>query len=620
MDQLDDLSHTVELQQQRLENAHVACEHAEATVARLHLLDVLTELLLRDFDFEHALPDLLEGLKRYLFVDNVAVLRLNAQGDELIMDTVRGPEEIVASRVHVPIGQGIAGRIFATNQPLIVEDLSHAEVVNSFLAEHLRSLLGVPLRVGEHVMGVIHVSTIHARVFTEEDTKALQLVADRIALAFERAQLLANEHAARQEAEHLAQKLQSLQAINDVIVQHFAVDELMNNMLTCISNIMHVDNVAILLPVTGANELMLYNVHGPEREVAPLVRVPIGKGVAGTIMATGQSIIIDDLATSNAVNPFLHERLSSLLGVPLQIEDQIIGVLHVSTIFFRAFTAEDRALLQIAADRIAVAIARAQAQQYAEQARAQAEQRAEQLAALNQQMDNFLGIAGHEMRTPLTSILGNVDLLLRRFARDAASTAATTTTQVQAALPLLERIRRQSERLNNLVNDVLDVSRIHSEHLEIHLMRQDVRSVVQEAVEEQRQLHPDRAFTVHISAAPLWAEIDADRIGQVVANFLTNAIKFAPPTQPIQIKVQALDANIIVAVKDHGPGIPPEEQEKIWDRFHRVGTITQNGSYVGLGLGLYICRTIIERHHGLVGVNSQPGKGAEFWFSLPQNA
>src|SRR6185437_17076739 len=147
-----------------------------------------------------------------------------------------------------------------------------------------------------------------------------------------------------------------------------------------------------------------------------------------------------------------------------------------------------------------------------------------------------------------------------------------------------------------------------------------VRSVVQEAVEEQRQLHPDRAFTVHISASPLWAESDADRIGQVVANFLTNAIKFAPPTQPIQIKVQALDANIIVAVKDHGPGIPPEEQEKIWDRFHRVGTITQNGSYVGLGLGLYICRTIIERHHGLVGVNSQPGKGAEFWFSLPQNA
>ena len=112
--------------------------------------------------------------------------------------------------------------------------------------------------------------------------------------------------------------------------------------------------------------------------------------------------------------------------------------------------------------------------------------------------------------------------------------------------------------------------------------------------------------------------VDPERIGQVVTNYLTNALKYSPADKPVEISVRVEENQARVSVRDEGPGLSLEEQEHIWDQFYRVpGVEVQSGSSVGLGLGLHICRTIIERHHGRVGVQSAPGKGATFWFVLP---
>lgn len=617
MEPIDERPSSVSIPSEQLPTAQPADESAEASARHLQCVDTLTQSILRHPSLDALLGELLERVQTIMHVDNVAILRLDEQRQELIMDTVRGPEEAVAARVHVPIGQGVAGRIFAERQPLVIDDLARVEVVNSFLHEHLHSLLGVPLLVEERAIGVIHVSTVQPRQFTTVDVQVLQIVADRIALAIDHVQLLAGERRARQETERLTQRLHALEAINDVVLQHLNVDDLVREMLARVSVVLGVDNVAILLPMPDQQTLILHSVYGPEQEVAAQVHVPIGQGVAGRIMATGKPLIIDDLATSDAANPFLRQRLHSLLGVPLQVEDRVIGVIHVSTIYAHQFTEDDLDLLRVVADRVALAIDHARAFAEAQQARREAEERAGQLAEVNQRMDSFLSIASHEMRTPLTSVLANIDLLLRRLVGPRADSTLTAA-QVASMVPFLQRAQRQANRLNSLVSDLLDVGRIQADRLEIHFTRQDLRAIATASVEEQRQLAPQRTIALHLPDTPLFADLDADRISQVITNYLTNALKFSPPDQPITVFVKRQGGAVYLGVRDAGPGIAPADRERIWDRFHRIDTIPhQSGSYVGLGLGLYICRTIIAQHGGQVGVKGRTGRGSEFWFTVP---
>jgi signal transduction histidine kinase len=234
------------------------------------------------------------------------------------------------------------------------------------------------------------------------------------------------------------------------------------------------------------------------------------------------------------------------------------------------------------------------------------------------QMDAFLGMAGHELKTPLTSIKLALQLAERRRQRllqsqpDIADTLAPVQNQVT-------RAEHQANRLERLVNDLLDVSRIRAGKLELHLEPIDLASIVREAVDEQRQTTPDRSILLRFSA-DLQASLlgDADRVGQVVTNYLTNALKYSPAEYPVEVGIHIGRQQARVWVRDEGPGLPLEEQARIWERFHRVkGIEVQSGSGIGLGLGLHICRTIIERHQGRVGVKSAPGQGATFWFTLP---
>lgn len=252
--------------------------------------------------------------------------------------------------------------------------------------------------------------------------------------------------------------------------------------------------------------------------------------------------------------------------------------------------------------------------------RERAEARASELALreTNAQMDTFLGMAGHELKTPLTSL----KLALQLVARRMRQSPQAATGQSPSTAPVLEQVMlgvRQAERLDRLVNDLLDVSRIRAGKLELHLERADLTSIVYEAVEDQRRVVPQRSLFLQLPTdRPLLVTADADRIGEVVVNYLTNALKYSPTDRPVEVGLAVEDQQARVWVRDEGPGLPPEEQQHIWERFQRArGIEVQSGSGIGLGLGLYICRTIIERHQGRVGVESAPGQGSTFWFTLP---
>lgn len=245
--------------------------------------------------------------------------------------------------------------------------------------------------------------------------------------------------------------------------------------------------------------------------------------------------------------------------------------------------------------------------------------REQALQEINSRMEDFLGIAGHELKTPLTTVILSLQLLQRRIQHQEAQLSEGTGRERRGISQRdLETPLEQAERLNRLVSELLDTSRIQAGQLKLDRRPANLADIVSAAVQEQRQAYPERPISLHMPADALPVFADAVRIGQVLTNYLTNALKYSPEDRPVEVGVQVEGQQARVWVRDQGPGIPLAEQERLWERFHRVpGIEVQSGSGIGLGLGLYISKTIMEYHQGQVGVQSAPGQGATFWFAMP---
>jgi len=308
----------------------------------------------------------------------------------------------------------------------------------------------------------------------------------------------------------------------------------------------------------------------------------------------------------------------STLSAPLSTGDMLYGVLsfafktagHVYTTVERELASGFARMAMLVLERSRLLVERAQTQ-------------ADMLALreTTRRMDEFLGIASHELRTPLTSVMANVQMG-QRAAHDLTQAQLPEGPAARAARlhALLQRTDRQIRRLDRLVGDLLDVSRITAGKLELRSEHCDLLEIVRETVEAQRAAAaPRRILLEQPPIARLALFADADRIGQAITNYLSNALKYSAPDQPVHVSISASPEHARVEVRDHGPGLSHEQQAQLFERFYRVPGIDQmGGSGVGLGLGLYICRTIIERHGGQFGVQSTPGAGSTFWFTIPR--
>jgi signal transduction histidine kinase/PAS domain-containing protein len=330
--------------------------------------------------------------------------------------------------------------------------------------------------------------------------------------------------------------------------------------------------------------------------------------------AAGEALVIDMTRPpyNELPNPY---GVTTSLVVPMRIGERMAGILSLDYGGPpHAFTREEMALAEAVGQLSAFVIERERLLRE----RAAAEARVLALESANARMDQFLSIASHELRTPVTVIKVNMQLLVRQTER-LSRQQGVSGQRVAKEMDMLRRTERQVDRLARLVEDLVDISRIRLDKLELRPESFDLAGLVREAVESQRLAEPERAITLEVpenDPAPVLA--DADRVGQVLTNYLTNALKYSQATQPVAVQLR-IEGNLArVSVCDQGPGIPPDEQAHIWEVFHRVPSIeVQSGSGVGLGLGLHISRTIVERHGGQVGVESAPGEGSTFWFTLP---
>ena len=610
-----------------LERERAARAEAEATNARLGALEALTDTALSHRALDDLLHELLGRVTAVLGVDHIGILLLDEDGQTLTLQAACGLLVEHVGQVQSPMGQEFAGRIAASRAPLLVDDLATFEGRVPRLREHLYSLAGVPLlvedEVGDHLVsrlvGVLVVGSAAQRRFTAADMQLLQLVGDRVALAIDRARLYAAEQDARRRAEAALARATAGE------MQAAERAERLNTILETMADGVGVsDTAGRLIQTNRAFRELLAAGHLPGFDAlsfadrAPLLHLRDA--------ATGEPFPVERHAVARAL------RGEVVAGTEAQWRLQ-------------AFDGREREVDVSAAPlhdgdrRVAGAVS--VVRDMTERNRLEREReaaRADEVAAreASRRMEAFLAVAAHDLRAPLTAAVGYLDLAegaSERLAAAAREEYPALARQVAAVRDRVVDASAGTERLTRLLTLLFDTAAIRTGKLELHLAPCDLAALVRQQVAALRVAAPRRAIRLRapaggagsVPAAVIPVEADTDRIGQVLTNYLTNALKYAPPDQPLAVSVAARRGWARVAVRDRGPGIPAAERGRVWELFHRAPGIAAQGGATGgapgqggsLGLGLYICKAIVEAHGGRVGVASAVGEGSTFWFTLP---
>jgi PAS domain S-box-containing protein len=420
----------------------------------------------------------------------------------------------------------------------------------------------------------------------------------------ERSTLLTLERGARTDAEGALERLGSIQRVTEAALAHLSLDDLLDELVERISDILLVDVISVLL--TDESGLILVpeaaagmgGVHQVE------LAVPVGQGILGKIASERRGVVFDDLAAAIDVEPFLQRaELCSMLGAPLGVEGRVFGVLLVGTRRHRRFIQTDLEFLQSVADRAALAIDRARLYEAEQKARREA---AEAGYAVRQR-DEFLSIAAHELKTPVTSLSGLSEWMIRMADRG---------TQVDPARQhrALTMLHRQAQHLSRLVTQLLEMSRLDADRLTLDRQDENLTELVRHAV-DQAQTQTDQHQFALTATPDLHATIDAFRFEQVVTNVLENAIKYSPDGGLIEVELTQPRPDLArLCVRDHGIGIPPGQETQIFERFFQAHRHSHRS---GLGLGLYLSQQIVGEHGGRLIAEAAMGGGSRFVIDLP---
>ncbi len=358
----------------------------------------------------------------------------------------------------------------------------------------------------------------------------------------------------------------------------------------------------------------------PYQEGDDMPPMKYGEGLTSKIIKTGQPLLInkdtDIMAEYDRIGVAqTGKQAISYLGVPIPVEDKIIGVLSVqSTQQESRFNEEDKRLLNTIAINVGVALHNAELYEEAKNAKAKAED-------ANEAKSAFLSTVSHELRTPLTSVLGFAKIIRKRLEEKIFPNVTIDDQKIKRTMKQvsenLDVVVSEGERLTTLINDVLDLAKIEAGRMEWHMKPIFLQDAISRAIASTHSLFEGKGISLkkNIPTDLPLIQADEDKLIQVVINLLSNAVKFTDKGK-VMVEAYLDNGQIIVEVQDTGIGISEEDKHKVFERFRQAGdTLTDKPK--GTGLGLPICREIIEHHGGIIWMKSEPGVGSTFFFSLP---
>jgi len=307
-----------------------------------------------------------------------------------------------------------------------------------------------------------------------------------------------------------------------------------------------------------------------------------------------------------------------ILIAPIFLRKRLVGTLATNKAGVkRPYTSEEVLLATLTAQLTALVLEYVLACEAANQPQGKALMQQE----INYLTDAFLNSISHEFRTPLTVVLGNLQLAIRRLqalANQLPSSPDPLPPKIAAIGRPLEQATQGARTLERLLGVVIDAVHIHQDVFTLRRAPVDLGELVTQVVTHQRMQTPEATLTLQIAAGPPQVFADRSSIEQVIKIYLLNALARTLPGHSAMMRVEEVEAGVRVAISDQGPVLHPGEQQAIWNRFTRVRMIAPVHELDwSLGLGLYLCREIIQRHGGEVGVQSIAGESTTFWFTLP---
>ncbi len=418
----------------------------------------------------------------------------------------------------------------------------------------------------------------------------LQIVAVLCALLLEQ---LRREHEETEQERVLTARLSTLNSLLRQLSTSLDLEQTLHTVTNAARQQLAGDVAVLLLRDESDAQLSPAAASGVDLRQHAGLRWPLTAEPFRTLLASDEPQVISD--TSLYPNLPFRENLRTYAAASLQLNGEPLGLLFVGQRAAAQFDEGALSLLQALAQEAALAIRNARLYQ-------RERDQVQQLQRLEQLQRSFISAVSHELRTPLTCIKTSVDLL-----HDATPAVQTE---------LLETITHHTNRLEALVTDLLESTRLEAGQVTLATQPTDLRRIVERTVTAIAPLmkQKEQHLETMLPDAAVWADVDRRRIEQALTNLLANAHKFTPKGGHVRVTLERRHDELLIAVADDGPGIPREHQVHLFQRFY---VIPDGTGKAGLGLGLYIARQLVELHGGRVWVESSSRRGSTFFLALP---
>jgi len=536
-------------------------------------------------------------------------------GDALRCAAAFGNTRTLQEGEVMPLTPGsVAGRAIHDGAPFQIEDLAAASAEEFPVGRELQRRIGhhtalaVPLMREDRAIGAIQLWRMEIRAFSEKQVALVKTFADQAAIAIENVRLFKELEARTRELTRSVGELKALGEVGQAVSSTLDLETVLRTIVSRATKLAGMDAGAIYEYDEANEEFYLRAMDQfPDDLVAALRVRPIrkGEGALGRLAVVGEPVQVRDIMDESIYQSGLREILirlgyRSLLAVPLLREDHLIGGLVVNRKVAGEFAPHVIELLKTFATQSALAIQNARLFR-------EIEEKSRLLETASRHKSEFLANMSHELRTPLNAIIGFSEVLAEKLFGE------VNPKQEEYLADILESGRH----LLNLINDILDLSKIEAGRMELELTDFQLPQAIENAltlVRERAGRHGIRLDrTLDLPAGTVRA--DERKVKQVLLNLLSNAIKFTPDGGRVEVQAAARDGMAEISVSDTGVGIAPEDQETVFEEFRQVGSSAKKRE--GTGLGLSISRKIIELHGGTMSLQSKPGAGSTFTFTLP---
>jgi signal transduction histidine kinase len=490
--------------------------------------------------------------------------------------------------------------------PDILADPEYAHPIRQLAA--VRTMLGVPMLRDGSLIGAFALWKSEVEPFTDRQIELVETITDQAMIAIENTRLFRDLQARIEE-------LQALGEVGQAVSSTLDVEQVLTTVVSRAVQLSGTDGGVIYEYDDATGEFLVRatrNLGDELIEALHATPIRLGEGAVGQAAALREPVEVADAregefrvqyGSAHVREAIERSGMRALLAVPLLREDGILGGLVLQRTTPGAFAREVVALMQTFASQSALAIQNARLYR-------EIEDKSRQLEIVSKHKSQFLANMSHELPTPLNAIIGFSELL-QEEAED---------TGQERILPDLAKIHTAGTHLLSLINDILDLSKVEAGRMELEPSTFSLRSALENGITLLLERANRHGISLGLEINPGLDAVEADerKVKQVVFNLLSNAVKFTPDGGRVELSAQFAGEEIQIAVRDTGIGIAFDDLEHVFEEFRQVGTGTAR--HEGTGLGLPLAKRFVELHGGRMWVESEPGVGSTFAFTLPRPA